>query len=103
MLPATAWLYKAVNRMVRFHGLLFTVLCCSVVVEVCCITVEEFYTFGEGSRDSRLNRINDDGSSEAITLRTEFPFFDLIFRRVYVSTLLHYSANFARIAVLLDH
>ena len=88
--------------MARFHGLLFTVLCCSVVVEVCCITVEEFYTFGEGSRDSRLNRINDDGSSEAITLRTEFPFFDQIRRRVYVSTLLHYSANFARIAVLFD-
>ena len=88
--------------MASFRGLLFTVLCCSVVVEVCCITVEEFYTFGEGSGDSRLLR-NDDGSSEAITLRTEFPFFDLIFRRVYVSTLLHYSANFARIAVLLDH
>ena len=78
--------------MARFHGLLFTVLCCSVVVEVCCITVEEFYTFGDGSGDSRLNRINDDGSSEAITLRTELPFFDQIRRRVYVSTLLHYSA-----------
>ena len=73
--------------MARFRGLLFTVLCCSVVIEVCCITVEEFYTFGEGSGDSRLFR-NDDGSSEPITLRTEFPFFDQIRRRVYVSTLL---------------
>jgi len=87
--------------MARFGGLLFTVLCCSVVVEVCCITVEEFYTFGEGSGDTRLGR-NDDGSSEVITLRTEFPFFDQIRRRVYVSILLHYSANFARIAVLFD-
>ena len=77
--------------MARFRGLLFTVLCCSVVVEVCCITVEEFYTFGQGSGDTRLSR-NDDGSSEVITLRTEFPFFDQIRRRVYVSTLLHYSA-----------
>ena len=73
--------------MAYFRGLLFTVVCCSVVVEVCCITVEEFYAFGEGSGDSRLPR-NDDGSSEAITLRTEFPFFDQIRRRVYVSTLL---------------
>ena len=87
--------------MARFRGLLFTVLCCSVVVEVCCITVEEFYTFGEGSGDSRLFR-NDDGSSEVITLRTESPFFDQIRRRVYVSTLLHYSAKFVQIAVLLE-
>ena len=65
---------------------------------MCCITVEEFYTFGEGSGDSRLPR-NDDGSSEPITLRTEFPFFDQIRRRVYVSTLLHYSAKFVQIAV----
>ena len=87
--------------MARFRGLLFTVLWCSVVVEVCCVTVEEFYTFGEGSGDSRLLR-NDDGSSEAITLRTEFPFFDQIRRRVYVSTLLHYSAKFVQIAVLFE-
>ena len=71
--------------MACFRGLVLTVVCCSVVVEVCCITIEEFYSFGEGSGDSRLFR-NDDGSSEAITLRTEFPFFDRIRRRVYVST-----------------
>ena len=71
--------------MAFFRGLVLTVVCCSVVVEVCCITIEEFYSFGEGSGDSRLFR-NDDGSSEAITLRTEFPFFDQIRRRVYVST-----------------
>ena len=87
--------------MAPLRGLLFTVLCCSVVIEVCCITVEEFYTFGENSGDSRLSR-NDDGSSEVITLRTEFPFFDQIRRRVYVSTLLHYPANLPRIAVLFE-
>lgn len=92
--------------MASFRGLLFTVVCCSVVIEVCCITVEEFYTFGEGSGDSRLPR-NDDGSSEPITLRTEFPFFDQIRRRVYVSTLLQvcstHAASLPRIAVLFEH
>ena len=78
--------------MACFRGLLFTVVCCSVVIEVCCITVEEFYSFGNSSGDSRL-ACNNDGSSEAITLRTEFPFFDQIRRRVYVSTLMHYPCS----------
>ena len=73
------------SGMAPLRGLLFTVLCCSVVIEVCCITVDEFYTFGEGSGDSAVSR-NDDGSSEAIILRTEFPFFDQNRRSVYVST-----------------
>ena len=57
--------------MARFRGLLFTVVCCSVVIEVCCITVEEFYTFGEGSGDSRLFR-NNDGSSEAMDVMRRY-------------------------------
>ena len=76
------------NRMACFHRLLFTVLCCSAVLEVCCITVEEFYSFGESSGDSFLTRVLD-GSAGPITLRTEFPFSNQSYRNVYVSTTLH--------------
>ena len=72
--------------MAYFHRLLFIALCC--VLEVCCITVEEFYSFGESSGDSLLPRVLD-GSSDAITLRTEFPFFNQSYKIVYVSTTLH--------------
>ena len=76
------------NRMAYFHRLLFTVLCCSAVLEVCCITVEEFYSFGESSGDSFLTRVLD-GSAGPITLRTEFPFSNQSYRNVYVSTTLN--------------
>ena len=88
------------TRMAFFHRLLFIALCCSVVLEVCCITVEEFYSFGESSGDSLLTRVLD-GSSGPITLRTEFPFFNQSYKIVYVSKSLHVYTVFSYLTDIL--
>ena len=48
-----------------------------------CIPLANFYPFGERERDAAVGR-NDDGSSELITLTSNFPFFDENFRNIYV-------------------
>lgn len=66
---------------------LLCVVYCSIVSQVYCITVDEFYRFGESAGDSSLAR-ELDGSSQPIILRTEFPFYDEIRRTVHVSSYL---------------
>ena len=53
-----------------------------------CIPLAHFYPFGESVRDAAVGK-NDDGTSELITLTSNFPFFDENFRKIYVRNVLN--------------
>ncbi|XP_065911625.1 protein mesh-like isoform X3 [Dysidea avara] len=67
--------------------LLFVVLGVSLLLleDVSSIPLEQFYPFGSHVNDAFLLP-NDDGSSQPITLSSDFPFFNQNFRNIYVST-----------------
>ena len=70
-----------IDQTMEFLALLTIILL--LFKDALCIPLADFYPFGEGERDASVER-NDDGSSELITLTSQFPFFDENFRNIYV-------------------
>ncbi|VDI29231.1 Hypothetical predicted protein, partial [Mytilus galloprovincialis] len=55
------------------------------VLRCYCIPLKDFYPYGQSHGDQRVPT-NDDGSSPRVPISTSFPYFNQVFRSLYVNT-----------------